>query len=489
MNVAGVHTLRSLTHGVGDQNLWPEIEITGLSLDSRSITPGDLFLAVPGLTTDGRRYIDQSLAAGAAAVLAEAPLGNDPSGVDERVFEVENLHRHLGTIADRFYRQPSRHLCVIGVTGTNGKTTCSHILAQSLAALGVESGVLGTIGNGRPDALTASTLTTADAVGVQRELRKLHDDGVRFVCMEVSSHALDQGRVDKVAFDFAVFTNLTQDHLDYHDDMESYGRAKARLFALQDLSACVINVDDAFGRRLAEGVDMDLLWSYGESSDARVRRDSLALNDGVIAMSVIVDDCSWPLEVPLIGHFNADNALAVFTTLLAMGYDPSRASTAMRSVRAVPGRMESFTAEDRARVIVDYAHTPDALEKALLACRESGPRALWVVFGCGGDRDRSKRALMGAVAARLADHVVLTNDNPRGEQPLSIIQEIQAGLDGRETVITDRREAIAHAIRGAGAGDIVLVAGKGHETGQIEAGVTRPFSDRDTVRELLGGEA
>ncbi len=482
-------TLRELARGIGAGDALPDIVVAGLALDSRRVKPGDLFLAVPGLAADGRAFIEASIEAGAAAVFAEAGGAAHLASADVPVIEVHGLKRHVGAIADRFFGQPSRRLCVIGVTGTNGKTTCSHLLAQALAALGAESAVMGTVGNGRPGALFTSDLTTADAVRVHGELARLLADGVQFVAMEVSSHALDQGRVDKVAFDVAVFTNLSQDHLDYHDDMDAYGAAKARLFAVEDLSACVVNVDDAFGRRLADSIDPDLLWSYGASEDARVRRGVVESGNAGIAMDVTANDVASRVEAPLTGRFNADNVLAVFATLLAMGFDAPRAAGALRSVRAVPGRMERFAAPDQAAVVVDYAHTPDALEKALAACREACGGALWVVFGCGGDRDRAKRPAMGAIAARLADHVVLTNDNPRGENPLAIIDDIRAGGDGRESVLPDRREAIAHALGRAAPGDVVLVAGKGHESGQTENGVTRPFSDRDVVRELLGGGA
>ncbi len=481
---ASVHTLRELTAGICDNAAWPEIAVTGITLDSRKVAAGDLFLAVPGHVTDGRRFIDASLAAGAAAVLAESPAGK---AADARVFEIAGLRGHLGTIADRFFDQPSHRLCVVGVTGTNGKTTCTHLMTQALAALGTDAAVMGTVGNGRPGALAPAALTTVDAIEVQRELKEFCDDGVEVVCMEVSSHALAQGRVDKVAFDYAVFTNLSQDHLDYHDDMASYGEAKARLFRDFDLAACVINVDDPFGRRLAGEIDPARLWTCGESSDARVRRESLEVAGERLVLGVRAGEVRVDFAVALAGRFNADNALAVFTALLAMGFEATAAARALEGVRAVPGRMESFHAPGRPRVVVDYAHTPDALAKALAACREGLDGELWVVFGCGGDRDRGKRAPMGAIAARLADHVVLTSDNPRGEPPMAIIDDIRAGGDGRETVLPERERAIAWALERAAAADVVLVAGKGHETGQTEAGVTRPFSDRELVRALLGG--
>ncbi len=485
MNAARIG-LRELTRGFAGED-WPDLAVDSLALDSREVAGGALFLALPGRRSDGRRYIDASLRAGAVAVLAER---DEPSRADgRRVFELPDLKARVGTIADRFFGHPSQQLCVVGVTGTNGKTTCSHLLAEAVCALGGDGAVMGTLGVGRPGALAPSPLTTADVVAVHRNLRHLLDDGARFVAMEVSSHALDQGRVDKVAFDFALFTNLSQDHLDYHADMESYGAAKARLFEVADLAACVINIDDAFGRVLAERVEPARLWSYGHGADARVRARSVTLGDHGLALVVDHDGHRTHLAVPLLGRFNVDNVLAVFATLLAMGFDGVRAAAALAAVHPVPGRMEQFDAPGHARVVVDYAHTPDALEKALAACREQTAGALWVVFGCGGDRDRGKRAAMGAVAARLADHVVLTNDNPRGEPPLSIIEQIREGGDGRERVLADRRAAIEHAVSRAVPGDLVLVAGKGHETGQHEGDVVRPFSDREVVLALLGRSA
>ncbi|GJL81029.1 MAG: UDP-N-acetylmuramoyl-L-alanyl-D-glutamate--2,6-diaminopimelate ligase [marine bacterium B5-7] len=482
-------SLNELTRGLADSVNWRDVVVTGITQDSREVKRGDLFLAVPGERSDGRRFIRQCIDAGAAAVLAQAPVEwpDDDSTNNAPVYQVTDLRRYVGTIADRFYGQPSRRLCVIGITGTNGKTSCSHLLAQALELLGGQSGVLGTLGNGRPTALKPSPLTTLDAVAVHRELDALDQSGARFVCMEVSSHALSQGRVDKVAFDLAVFTNLTQDHLDYHDDMASYGNAKARLFAYPDLSACVINIDDAFGRHLASDIDMELLWSYGDSTDARVRRQSLDMSGGRISMQVNIGDDTVELVSDLPGRFNADNILTVFATLLAMGFDHSRVVEALSKLQPVPGRMEIFSSPGKPRVVVDFAHTPDALDKALNACRELNPEKLWVVFGCGGDRDRDKRARMGAIASRLADKVVITSDNPRSEDPLAIINDIALGTDGDAVLIEDRRNAIAHAIDKSNPGDMVLVAGKGHETTQTIGDVVRPFSDRDTVVSLLNG--
>ncbi len=488
MNAPEPRPLSELVYGMPLHAAPPSATVSGITLDSRRVRRGDLFLAVPGRAGDGRDHIAAALEAGAVAVLAEAPFRAE---ADQPVAVVDGLARYAGELADRFFGQPSRRLCVIGITGTNGKTTCSHLLAQAFDRLGMGGAVMGTLGVGRCDELRPSALTTADVVTVHAELARLAAAGIRFVAMEVSSHALDQGRVDKVAFDVAVFTNLSQDHLDYHDDMNSYGRAKARLFAVPDLAACVVNADDAFGRRLAtelgEGGSAGILWTFGESADCRVRRTGLTLSAAGIGMAVDVDGQPVEVRCALTGRFNADNVLAVLTTLVAIGVPAARAASALAGVRPVPGRMERFDSADGVAVVIDYAHTPDALEKALAACREHADGALWVVFGCGGDRDRGKRPLMGRVASRCADHVVVTSDNPRSEDPLAIIDEIRRGCDGQETVVEDRAAAIAHAITRAAPGDCVLVAGKGHETGQVLGGQTLPFSDRECVRGLLGG--
>ncbi len=490
MNAAASRTLSELVAGVPMHGETFDAVISGLTLDSRRVSRGDLFLALPGLAADGRDHIDAALEAGAAAVLAEAPFRVEPG---RPVAVVERLSRYAGEIADRFYGQPSRRLCVVGITGTNGKTTCAHLLAQAADALGMSGAVMGTLGVGSCDDLRPSPLTTADVVTVHAELARLAEAGIRFVAMEVSSHALDQGRVDKVAFDVAVFTNLSQDHLDYHDDMNSYGRAKARLFAAPDLAACVVNADDAFGRGLAAdiaaGAASDALWTYGDGADCRVRRTGLGLAPDGIDMIVDVAGQTVRVASPLTGRFNADNVLAVFATLVAIGVPAPRAARTLAGLRPAPGRMERFESARGVTVVVDYAHTPDALYKALQACRELAAGALWVVFGCGGDRDQGKRPQMGRVASAGADHVIVTNDNPRNEEPLAIIAQITAGCDGRERVMPDRAAAIAHAVSSAASGDCVLVAGKGHETGQTERGVVVPFSDRDCVRSLLGGGA
>lgn len=459
--------------------------VRGVTLDSREVRPGDLFLAVPGAASDGRRFISDAIARGAAAIAYEptvAPLPAD--GIP--VIAVPALKTHLGLIADRFYGHPSRRLRVIGVTGTNGKTTCAHLLAQALVADHRACAVIGTVGNGFPGALTRASHTTPDAVRLHRLFADYLAAGATHVSMEVSSHALDQGRVDATAFTGAVFTNLTQDHLDYHGDMRAYGEAKARLFAFPDLRFAVINIDDEFGRTLSASLSPRVQrFTYGfEQGD--VQAPEIRPRPTGLEMCVQTSSARALLRSPLLGRFNAANLLAVLSALLALGFDLDTAVARLETARPVAGRMECFGREGAPIVVVDYAHTPDALEKVLLALREHAPPRLWCIFGCGGDRDRSKRPLMGRVAESLADEVILTDDNPRTESPQQIIADIRTGMRHPPRVERDRRAAIRLALAEAQAGEVILLAGKGHEDYQ-QVGETRlAYSDRDTVRELLG---
>jgi UDP-N-acetylmuramoyl-L-alanyl-D-glutamate--2,6-diaminopimelate ligase len=476
--------LKALFAGFTDTSDWDETKVSGLCLDSREIENNDLFLAVPGKSTDGRQFISAALVSGAAAVVAEFPAAYSGTG---KVYEVQGLKRLIGAIADRFYQSPSKQLCVIGVTGTNGKTTCCHLLAQVLQKLGAQSGVLGTLGNGLVGELHQAELTTSDAVHVHKDLRGLFDKGADFICMEASSHALDQGRVDRVAFDITLFTNLSQDHLDYHGDMQSYGEAKARLFQWPDLTAQVVNIDDPFGAWLAEQSGSGVLWTYGECAAARVQLQKLSVLPDRIELRVTADNTCTEICVALLGSFNAMNVLAVFATLLALGFPAARAAQALSTVQPVRGRMEVVLKPGKARVVVDYAHTPDALSKALQACRAQCSGKLWVIFGCGGDRDSSKRADMGSIACLNADYSIVTSDNPRCENPLAIIADIQAGCDGSEVVLENRQKAIAFAISQASKNDIILVAGKGHETYQIVGKRYLPMDDRLLAEQAMEG--
>jgi len=405
----------------------------------------------------------------------------------------------VGTIADRFFGAPSQSLTIAGITGTNGKTSCAWILAHALQYLQRPAAYIGTLGCGTPPAVTASEHTTPDAVTVHRRLAALKAAGAECVCMEVSSHAIDQGRIGAVRFHTAAFTNLTRDHLDYHGTMEAYGAAKARLFECDSLARRVINVDDTFGARLAaqpSAVDLTITargtaggtTSFGAASYVRATRYSP--ERAGLAIEV---DSSWgtaQLSVPLVGEFNVDNVLTVLAVLLAWHVPLAEAAQVLSRCRAPSGRMEMFGGTARAPLaIVDYAHTPDALAKALRAARTHCQARLRVVFGCGGDRDAGKRPLMGRVAAELADDIIVTDDNPRTEDPTRIVQDILRGINDRSAVLVehDRARAIQLGLRRAEPADVVLIAGKGHEDYQIYGAARRPFRDQDIVLAELGG--
>lgn len=468
--------------------------ITDITNDSRQVKPGCLFLALPGEQIDGRHFIAQAIAKGAAAVWYEATdshAGWLPDCTSVPLVPVTNLAEQQSAIAAQFFANPSASLRVIGVTGTNGKTSITHFIAQALTALRARCGVIGTLGNGLPSHLQAATHTTPDAIQLQRELNRQQGMGIDSVAMEVSSHSLQQGRVNAVAFDVAVFTNLTRDHLDYHGSMEAYGRAKQRLFEMPNLSAAVINGDDVFGQALircdaVKRLPHCLTYSL---SDANATVSALDIQAQATGYRVIVQVAAQrvSVECALLGRFNISNVLAVFTTLLALGYQPRAIADALSELKAVLGRMQIIKKPGRPAVVVDYAHTPDALRQALLAVREHCAGKLWCVFGCGGDRDRGKRADMGQVAAQYSDHVILTNDNPRTEDATQIIDDIQRGMRGAVPcrVELDRAQAIALAISLAKPDDSILVAGKGHEDYQIIGTKRLSFSDSIVVHEKL----
>jgi UDP-N-acetylmuramoyl-L-alanyl-D-glutamate--2,6-diaminopimelate ligase len=493
------HSLRELLAGFAEMPR--DITVNDVTQDSRAAGPGSAFLAVRGTQEHGLAYAPQAVANGARAVLWEpAPVAVVPDlPSDIVVAPVVHLREHASAIADRFFGAPSADLSVAGVTGTNGKTTCAYLLAQALEGVGRPAAYMGTIGIGRPGALAASALTTGDAVTVQRSLARLRADGAANVAMEVSSHALDQSRVAAVRFRTAVFTNLTRDHLDYHGTMDSYGAAKARLFTREDLESRIINVDDAFGRQLAidpRGRGRLVVTCRGHQS--RVRNS----NGFVRAMHVNLStrgielefDSSWGtggVTCPLVGDFNVDNLLAVIAVLLDWEVPMDEVLRAIARVHAAPGRMETFGGENSPLAVVDYAHTPDALQKALGAARAHCSGRLRVVFGCGGDRDAGKRPLMGAIAAELADDIIITDDNPRTESPEAIAAGIGAGIPAgrRFRVELDRERAIRAAVGEASDIDVVLVAGKGHEDYQSYGRERRPFRDQKIVRAALDARA
>jgi UDP-N-acetylmuramoyl-L-alanyl-D-glutamate--2,6-diaminopimelate ligase len=474
--------------------------ITGLTLDSRKVHPGDLFVALPGLQQDGRGFIADAIARGAAAVVYDSD-GYDPGPLAVPTVGTAKLASRASAIADRFYDAPSRDLLVIGVTGTNGKTTCTQLLAQALDHEGEtvhatgaaghpacgRCAVIGTLGYGFPNAIDPGLHTTPDAITTQRVLAEALAAGATYAAMEVSSHALEQGRVDAVVFAVAVFTNLSRDHLDYHGDMERYAAAKSQLFTRDGLNAAIINCDDAYGRRLINALGgRTRVVTYGLSSGDISARSLDCAHDG-LRLRARTPHGEVDIAAPLLGRFNASNLLAVLATLLALGFEPDAAVRRLSRLRPVPGRVERFkVSDDRPLVVIDYAHTPDALEQVLQALRPHVAGQLWCVFGCGGDRDRGKRPQMGAIAERLADRVILTDDNPRHESGDAIIRDIAAGMHAPPRVLRDRKSAIAAALSEAAAGDIILVAGKGHEDYQLVGDTRHPYSDRDTVRGLLG---
>ena len=467
---------------------------TSLTADSRKVQAGGLFLAYPGEHVDGRDFISQAVRNHAAAVLWERAGYQWPDAWDLPNLPVDDLRFHAGEIADAFYAHPSSKLWMIGVTGTNGKTSCSHWLAQAMTALGRKTALLGTLGNGFPEVLSPTVNTTPDAILLHGMLADYLHQGAEAVAMEVSSHGLDQGRVNGVRFDVAVFTNLSRDHLDYHGDMASYAAAKRQLLEWPSLSYAVLNVDDPYGRVFAETLAEQgkrlLTYSLEGAPDADIRGNQLRFGERGLDMKVHTPYGEANLQAGLLGRFNASNLLAVLGALLASDVDLQAAVMALRDIVPVAGRMQQFGGGSLPLVVIDYAHTPDALDKVLAALREQLQAAgssgrLVCVFGCGGNRDVGKRPLMGEVASRLADSVVLTSDNPRDEDPLRIIAEIEAGLQGTYRVQPDRERAIAEAVAQAQPGDIVLVAGKGHEDYQEIAGVRHAFNDRIVVETAL----
>ncbi len=473
----------SLRELLGDA-MAPDIAVCGLSEDSRTVEPGDAFIAVGGNTADGHDYAAQAAGRGAVCVLAERDLA--APGIP--VVAVEGLRERRGALAARFYGDPSRKLRCIGVTGTNGKTSIAHHLADLAGGLGQRAGYLGTLGWGEIGSLEPAALTTADAVSTQKRLAGLHERGCAWVCLEASSHALAQGRVDDVRFECAVFSNLTRDHLDYHADLAAYGAAKRRLFDFPSVRLAVINVDDAFGRKLAaelagpEVVTVgrnggDLSWSRVECHDTGVRA-RLSSPWGTA-----------DIDLPVFGEFSLANVAAAMGVLASSGFSFRELVERARRLAGVPGRMEFFRKPGRPTVVVDYAHTPDALTNALEALAGHCRGRLICVIGCGGNRDRGKRPLMARAAAAAADAVWLTSDNPRWEDPAAIVAEMRAGLDRSAAVRVevDREAAIATAIGDAKPEDLVVIAGKGHETGQEIRGAFRPSSDRETVCRHLAG--
>ncbi len=476
------------------------VAITRLVSDSRAVRAGDTFLAYPGAEADGRRYIAQAIAQGANAVIWEAREFQWNTEWTVPNLAVHDLRHQAGVIADHVYGQPSSKLWMVGVTGTNGKTSISHWLARTYTALGRKSALLGTLGNGFPNALQETVSTTPDALLVHGLLAEYKKAGAQAAVMEVSSHALTQGRVNGVHYDVALLTNLTRDHLDYHGDMQSYAAAKRRLFDWSQLKYAVLNLDDDFGAELAEQLQDTSVEVVGYGLDAgslelaerlgiRMVYGTLSQMDAKgLALQLHTSWGAAELSSRLIGRFNASNLLGALAVLLVSEVELADAVRELGLQKAVAGRMQTLGGKDMPAVVVDYAHTPDALEKVLCTLREvtasSGGRVI-CVFGCGGDRDRGKRPMMGTVASRFADVRIITSDNPRSEHPRAIIDAILMGVQGDYQVIEDRAKAISHAIAKAQSADTVLIAGKGHEDYQEIDGVRHPFSDSEIAQRAL----
>ncbi len=471
----------------------PPAAVSGLVADSRRVAPGDCFVAVPGFKQDARRFVPEAVNRGASAVVTEG----EPLDVAVCQVLVPSARFAASRLAAAYHGNPSRHLTVVGITGTNGKTTTSYLVDALLRARGFQTGLIGTIHYVIAGQKLPAGQTTPEALELQSMLARMRDGGVRGVAMEVSSHALALWRVDDIEFDVAVFTNLTQDHLDFHGTLDEYRRAKRRLFELLERSSkprrtAVINADDPSAEELVRGLDVAVV-TFGLGSRAAVRAAEYTSALDGIRMTVETPRGRVTLVSPLIGEHNVMNLLGAVATGLALGLDGEAIARALGSVGTVPGRFERVTAGQPFLVVVDYAHTPDALERVLATARKITAGRLGVVFGCGGDRDRGKRPIMGEIAARLADHVWITSDNPRSERPEAIIDEIVAGARriarASETWMTvpDRRAAIRAALEWARPDDTIVIAGKGHETYQIIGPDVLAFDDREVARQILSG--
>ncbi|MBM7455496.1 UDP-N-acetylmuramoyl-L-alanyl-D-glutamate--2,6-diaminopimelate ligase [Oceanisphaera litoralis] len=484
-------TLRDLAVPLGLSA--PAIAINAMTLDSRAVTPGALFVAVKGHSVDGRRFIESALNKGAAAVLFEVD-SPEQSGLDHRdhrLLGVYRLPESLSLLAGVFYGEPSTELQLIGVTGTNGKSTVTQLIANWSCLLGTQTGTMGTLGNGLYGQLQEAVNTTGSALEVQHQLAEQQRAGAQRLAMEVSSHGLAQHRVAALSFDVAVFTNLSRDHLDYHGTMAAYGEAKRQLFE-QCRQARVINADDPLGRRwlgrYPDAIAFGLHGRMGDFGGRQLVAEIVHFYSEGVKVSINSDWGNGVLSAPLMGRFNVSNLLAAMAALLALGESFERLLATAPQLAGVAGRMEPFTAPGQPLVVVDYAHTPDALEQALQALRQHCKGRLWCLTGCGGDRDKGKRPLMAAAAQAGADVVILTDDNPRTEPAEAIVADMKQGLSEPDAVLVIHRraEAIAHAIEQADAEDIILVAGKGHEDYQIVGTDKMHYSDRETVSGLLG---
>ncbi|PWQ95779.1 UDP-N-acetylmuramoyl-L-alanyl-D-glutamate--2,6-diaminopimelate ligase [Leucothrix pacifica] len=481
---------------IGVQSGFEDQQISEMTLDSRAVIGGYLFVAMNGSQEHGLKYAQKAEQSGAVAVIWEYVDGIDVPELSIPLIAIKNLPASLGGIAARLYDYSNQPLQIVGITGTDGKTSVSHFLAQAMNASGGSCAVIGTLGIGNPNALEKATHTTPDVISVHKNLQRLSQRGSRCVAMEVSSHALDQQRVAGVNFDVAILTNLTRDHLDYHGTVEAYAEAKAKLFLEHRPKSAVLNLNDDFGLLLAEklsGSDVTVVpYVIGDASDyteTTLVASSANYNHRGLSAVVSYKNQNYSLGASVLGDFNLSNLMATLGAMISLGYDIDVAIDAVTKVATVSGRIERVALNEHQDflTVADYAHTPGALESVLSALRVHCSAKLICVFGCGGDRDAGKRPLMAAVAERLADVVIVTDDNPRTENPVDIMSDITAGFEHPEAVIIehDRSAAIKLAVQQANTGDVVLIAGKGHEQAQLIGGVEYPFDDREQIRQAL----
>lgn len=470
-----------------------DIEVTGISYDSRKVAPGHVFVCIEGYKTDGHDYIRAALEKGAVALMIQKPV-EVPAGIP--YVQTTDTRKALALISSNFAGNPSDQLKMIGVTGTNGKTTTTYLIEQILKEKGYKVGLIGTIMNKIGDRVYPVTNTTPESLDLQLLLKEMVDEGITHVVMEVSSHALDLDRVYGIEYDTAVFTNITQDHLDFHKTMDKYLEAKQKLFANLDRyktknskKNAIINMDDQASAKLIEASTGSVV-TYGVNSSCQVKAGNISLRSDGVSFEVYTQGHETTLSLHLTGLFNVYNSLAAFAVGLAEDIAPEEIKAALESVKGVPGRMEKVDEGQDFAVLVDYAHTPDGLENIIKAARAFAKGRVITVFGCGGDRDRTKRAIMGELSGRLSDYSLLTSDNPRTEDPLFILSQIEEGIRrvverDKYSILPDRREAIRYAVNMAQSGDVLLIAGKGHETYQLVQDQVLHFDDREVASELL----
>ncbi len=496
-------SLSELLAGFDTREPVPAIPISDIAGNSASVTANSAFIALPGIRSNGIDYAIDAVKAGAVAIIydssdaySEQRIALLRKQVDTCWIGIDRLDQANGHIVSRFYGNPAQAMTIVGVTGTDGKTSVTHLLTQALTRIGKSCASIGTLGYGVANQLTADSLTTPDVVTLQSRLHQFYQQRCEYVVMEVSSHALEQYRVNGCDFDIAVLTNLGRDHLDYHGNEENYAAAKARLFHDFQLSGRVVNADDSFGRKLSESVPADNLLRYSVKSQAGIDAEVSLLavektgsGQNIHALTPLGEVTA---VTALLGRFNVENTLACIASLVALGFNRDQLELAVKDLTPIPGRMEKFSgAADRAPAVVDFAHTEQALRACLGAAREHCSGQLWCVFGCGGDRDQGKRPGMGRAVEELADRVIVTDDNPRNESPQKIVADILAGMQqaDKACVLHNREAAIEYALSQAAADDLIVIAGKGHEQEQIIGNQRRPFSDRHLVGRILQVDA